>query len=739
MNKFIIKFDIQKSVFEDSIDPRYYIENLKEIGEVTSEITKENIPDVGEKITDECGFIATVTLKSDISIDLLNEMFEPVLNRGVSIKQEPEVDNDQNINEDEKLSQSLVQGYLVESQDIVTRLNEQIEDITKDPSNREKINSLFREFHTLKGGTGVILSYGQNDTLEMLKNLTQAAEGLLHRARDEGKTLQSEQLELIQSSIDRIDDLLNGFEQEIELDLNETYELLEQYETLGVDIEIKPHKEESSSQDVKLAAVKELLNQYLPMYEMISQKKSYTDEDIKFTVHSFMILEKFKDGLSNEILTLMEDLKQNLEKKDFTSCSKLFNEFNKFLQNISKPIQEKEQEIKEAPKKGVKPQQKTSVLRVEERTINNLMSLVGEVTVFKEWFNFFISKLEKKYEQKEASKELKEQVMRFKNIVESMYDTVLDMRMVPLSTLFERYPKLVRDLSKNLGKKINFKEEGGDILLDKMIIEKIGEPMVHLIRNSIDHGLEDPDRRKTLGKNETGNLKIDAFQKKGKVFIQIIDDGRGIDPQEIKEIAKKKGLISDEKLSTMSEEEIQKLILLPGFSTKQKATEISGRGVGTDAILTAVNDVSGELYLESKKDKGTTVTLELPLTIAMQKLLLFKLSDEIYGIPASLIGEVIKIPKKEVSFYNKLKVFIHRGNAIEIYSLREQLHLENGSFEDELTLLIDSSNKRAYIVDSLLNTIDTVVKPVPPIISNIKEISGVTILGDGTVVYVLNL
>ncbi|MBD3795768.1 MAG: chemotaxis protein CheA, partial [Epsilonproteobacteria bacterium] len=735
-------FDIQKSVFERAIDPRFFINDLKELGEVKVNIIAENIPQINEKVTDEHCFKANVTLLTEEPKSAVEDILEFIINEGVELKViQEESNNIQTVEiESEEIPKKLLENYMFESKNIIERLNSQLINIKHDRHNKELINGLFRDFHTLKGGTGVLLSYQIIAALEAIKDIAHLTEGMLVKFRDNNISLEDDDIDIVQHAVDRLDDLVGAYEQNIEFDksdVEDVLNILESKTQKSLNKQISYTKNDS----IEIATLKELVNQYFSMYEDILKQEHISDDEFLFLSTSLIAMQKIlKESGFNEIVSKCEELLNIVATKEIDSVKSGLNTLISMVHEkiASKPV-ESVDEVSKTEKDASKYIQKSSNLRIDESVVDELMNLVGEMSVFKEWIGFFVNKLNKEYRNSEASRELKEKSQRFTNLVNSMQNNVLEMRMMPLSTLFERFPKLIRDLSRTLHKKIDFKIEGGDTKLDKVIIEKIGEPMVHLIRNAIDHGLESPKERISAGKDDTGLVCIKAYQLAGNVYIEVIDDGQGIDTQKVKEKVLRNGIIDEDKLNLMSDEEINMLVMLPGFSTKDEATEVSGRGVGTDAVANAVRSVGGEIKLESKKSVGTKITLELPLTLAIQKILLLKVSSQIYGIAADSISEIIKVEKEKIAYFKDLHVFMHRGDTVSISYADEILGIKKCDEKMELTLLIDNSKKRAIAVESLLNTIDTVVKPVPNILSDINIMSGVTILGDGTIVYILDL
>ncbi len=744
MNSYEIIFNIGKSVFERGIDPRFFIDDLREIGECEVEVSAENIPSIDDIVDDSHSFIAKVILKSEKFRADVEEVLEFVISEGVTINTIHEEKHDsENIDiVGEEIPKKLIENYFLESKSVISRLNNGVLEIHGDRENRELLNGLFREFHTLKGGTGVLLSYKITPITEAIKNIAHLAEGMLVKFRDSDSNLTDEDIEVVQHAIDRLDDLLSAFEQNLSFDEDDVEEILEILKQKSNKEITHSHKVDNHS-NISMEVLKEVANQYLPIYIEIVTKSNYDEAELEFLSNSIDTLFKIArdnhlSDIENIIRNLVEPINLNQKEKLLLELANLVTTLQKDL-NSAEAEKNGQKEIVKIEKDASKYVQKSSSLRIDEKVVNELMNLVGEMSVFKEWIGFFSNKLYKEYGNQEASKELKEKYQRFRNLVNSMQNSVLEMRMMPLSTLFERFPKLVRDLSRTLTKKIEFKVEGAETRLDKVIIEKIGEPMVHLIRNSIDHGIESPQNRLEVGKSDTGTLTIKAYQLAGNVFIEVIDDGGGINTEVVAKKALEKGLIDEDKLKSMSEDDINALVMLAGFSTKDVATEVSGRGVGTDAVATAVRSVGGEIKLQSKKGIGTKFILELPLTLAIQKILLCKISGSVYGIPADSISEIIKIESEKIAYFKDLHLFIHRGDTVVIDYADQKLNLSKNSNSNELTLLIDNSKKRAIAVESLLNTIDTVVKPTPDLISDVSEVIGVTILGDGTIVYILDL
>ncbi len=738
--KYLIKFRLGKDVFERAIDPRMYLEELKELGKAEVKILEENIPSPEETPTQKHCFKADVILETEKSKEEILELLEFILEDGVSVETLEGKDSSKKTQEEEdsEIPSTLLKNYKIETEEILSRLRTSLEELLENPGSLELVNEIFRNFHTLKGNTALLLSYKKEPNLEYIHQITHKAESVLQKVRDSGIGLTNRQAEVIGELVDRLDDLFLAFSEGREEKVEDIFSLLEE---LDKSIEEKDNLIKGEEVSVDLSAFINVTSQYIPLYRELCSKEELTEEEKDFFRRSLMTLFKISKEVGfSEINKKIKDLQNafgNIDFKEF--CENLEELSNKIQTLIEKEIKPKKKE-KDSKKTfdTSKYVTKTEYLKIEEKLIRDLMDIVGELSVFKEWIILFSTKLQKVYRVPEASKELKDRIYRFRGLMESLQRTVLEMRMIPVSTLFERFPKLIRDLSRTLNKRVRLEIEGGDTKLDKVIIEKIAEPMIHLIRNAVDHGIESPEERERLGKPPEGLIKIRAFQEGGNVFIEISDDGRGIDPQKIKKKALEIGLYSEEELNNMAEEEIIQIVFQPGFSTKERATELSGRGVGMDVVANTLRNLGGEVYLYSEKSLGTTVRLSLPLTLAIRKILLFRVGSVTFGIPAESVGEVLKVNSESIKSIKGLKVLYHRGRVLELDSIADKLGVES-KVNGFVTLLVDNSLSRAVVVDEVLNTIDTVVKPLPPVVTTSEDISGVTILGDGSIVYILEV
>nr|4JPB_A Chain A, Chemotaxis protein CheA [Thermotoga maritima MSB8] len=312
--------------------------------------------------------------------------------------------------------------------------------------------------------------------------------------------------------------------------------------------------------------------------------------------------------------------------------------------------------------------------------------------------------------------------------------------MVPISFVFNRFPRMVRDLAKKMNKEVNFIMRGEDTELDRTFVEEIGEPLLHLLRNAIDHGIEPKEERIAKGKPPIGTLILSARHEGNNVVIEVEDDGRGIDKEKIIRKAIEKGLIDESKAATLSDQEILNF-LVPGFSTKEKVSEVSGRGVGMDVVKNVVESLNGSISIESEKDKGTKVTIRLPLTLAIIQALLVKVNNLVYAIPIANIDTILSISKEDIQRVQDRDVIVIRGEVIPVYRLWEVLQIEHKEELEEMEAVIVRVGNRKYgiVVDDLLGQDDIVIKSLGKVFSEVKEFSGAAILGDGSIALIINV
>jgi len=372
-------------------------------------------------------------------------------------------------------------------------------------------------------------------------------------------------------------------------------------------------------------------------------------------------------------------------------------------------------------------------VRVDVHRLDKLLNLVGELVIGR-------SRIERLAKDSEF-KEFEEPILQLGRISKEIQELVTKLRMLPISFIFDRFPRLVRDLSTELGKKVELRIEGRETELDRSVIDEIGDPMVHLIRNSLDHGLESPEERVAVGKSETGLLRVRAYQDGSSVVVAVEDDGKGIDCAKVIETALEKGLVTPEQAENMGEREAYQLLFMPGFSTSREVTDLSGRGVGMDAVKSKVEALGGRVSIESKMGRGTSVKVKLPITLAIVLALLVEIGGKTYAIPLESVDETLRVEKDQVKVVNGSLVTVLRGEVLPLIDAREFYGLKRQQEEEDLAIVVMRTGFRriGFVVDEFVGQQEIVIKSFGDTgITRIRWFSGGTILGDGSVVLIID-
>ncbi|MDE7370215.1 MAG: chemotaxis protein CheA, partial [Desulfovibrio sp.] len=388
---------------------------------------------------------------------------------------------------------------------------------------------------------------------------------------------------------------------------------------------------------------------------------------------------------------------------------------------------------------------RSSTIRVDHERLDHLMKLIGELIINRNRYTLIARSLEGSEDSinvAEVAQSLSETTYAMARISDDLQDTIMKVRMVPVSSVFSRFPRLVRDLSRKSGKEVDLIMEGEETELDKSVVEVIGDPLVHLIRNSVDHGIEPEDVRIAEGKPAKGKVVLRAFHKGNSVAIEIEDDGKGIDPNKMREVAIKKGIITPEEAAQLDDREAIELIFAPGFSSAEKITDISGRGVGMDVVRTNIKNLKGSVNTYSEVGKGTRFTLSLPLTLAIIDALMVNVSGQMYAIPLDAVSETTKIETVRLTDVKGRKAVTLRGEVLGIVELSEMLGLPRSTetLPEVLSVVVIHDNERrlGLVVDELLERQEIVIKPLGAYLGDLKGISGATIMGDGSVILILD-
>lgn len=383
-------------------------------------------------------------------------------------------------------------------------------------------------------------------------------------------------------------------------------------------------------------------------------------------------------------------------------------------------------------------------LKVPQEKIDRLMDLIGEMVVAKNALPYLAAKAETVYGSRDLAREIKAQFAVINRIAEDMQDGIMQVRMLPMGHVFQRFPRLVRDVSRQLGKKVRLVLEGESAEADKHIVESLGDPLIHILRNSLDHGLEPPDVRRAAGKPEEGRILVRASQEGDRVSIEIEDDGRGIDPVLVKRKAFEKGLVDEARLDTLSDAEAIQFIFAPGFSTAETVSNLSGRGVGMDVVNSSLQKIGGNIRLTSEKGRGTRIVLTLPLSVSVSNVLMVTMDGQRYGIPMDMVVETVRVPREDIHVIKDRRVAVLRGRVVPLFGADQLLQLPQGPVtngEDEFAVLVVRVDGAVVglIVDGFAQTTDVILKPLEGPLGSLAGFLGSALLGDGSVLLVLDL
>ncbi|MDR1482645.1 MAG: chemotaxis protein CheA [Synergistaceae bacterium] len=394
-----------------------------------------------------------------------------------------------------------------------------------------------------------------------------------------------------------------------------------------------------------------------------------------------------------------------------------------------KKQQQQHPDAKAASKSG------SRTVRVDIGRLDKLMNLVGELVIGRARIERLV--------QESRLKTFEEPLSQLGRISGDIQEIVTKLRMVPVSMVFDRLPRLVRDLSRQMGKDIQLQVEGADTELDRTVIDEIGDPMVHLLRNSLDHGIENPDFRESKGKPRLGTITVAAYQEGNGVIIEVRDDGAGIDSEKVKKKAIERGIITSEQAMSMTDDEAAQIVMLPGFSTADKVTDLSGRGVGTDAVKSKVESLGGQFMIYSKFGQGTRVVIRLPLTLAIVLALLIRVGEETYAISLENVEETLLVHKKDIKFVHGTPVTTVRGEILPLSDLSAIIGTpgDRGGSEENPVVVVRVGRDRSrvgFLVDAFVGQQEIVIKPLGKLLLKVKGIAGATILGDGNVALILD-
>ena len=672
--------------------------------------------------------------------------------------------------------------FIDESKEHLQACSEHLLELEKNPEDLAIVGEIFRSAHTLKGMSATM-------GFEDLADLTHKMENVLDAIRNEKIKVTPEILDVVFESVDHLEemvqDIANGGDGK--RDVQSTVELLKRIESGETPSEVAATSVVAPVSDEQAASTSttELVLTYDDFEKTVlhqSFEQGYKAYEISVALREDCLLKAARVFMVFEILEKNGDVIKSsptvdkLEEEQFDSqfyvayiSKETAEDLQKKLLKVSEvekvevseiatavfqgvngqeqattpeqtaPVQEAEQQVKATDKKSATIN-KTNVLtasktiRVNIERLDVLMNLFEELVIDRGRLLSIAAEVN--------HSELSETVERMSRTMGDLQNIILTMRMVPVETVFNRFPKMVRQLSRDLNKKINLEIIGAETELDRTVIDEIGDPLVHLIRNSLDHGIENPEIRRQKGKPEEGTVQLRAYHSGNYVFIEIEDDGAGINRDKVLAKAIQKGVVSSEVANSLSDKQINELILASGFSTADVISDVSGRGVGLDVVKTTIESLGGNISIESTQNVGSVFSIQLPLTLSIISVMLVEIEKEIYAIPLSSIIETSIIRNSDILNAHNQKVIDFRGKVVPLVFLEEVFEVPRTELKDDefhSVVIVRKGEKLAgLVVDSFIGQQEIVLKSLGNYLTNIFAISGATILGNGKVALIVD-
>ena len=507
-----------------------------------------------------------------------------------------------------------------------------------------------------------------------------------------------------------------------------TYQILMALEDLGTVISSHPNMQDVGKEIVD-AEIKALL------------LTNYNLAEIEKTIAGIPDVKKIKlDEIKEEADT--KKIVTNQEEVPVAKKEEKVPKTNESETKIAKEAAAKTQSLNNIEKKFRNDSVTSSTIRVDVEILDGLMNLVGELVIDRTRLVSGITQLNELEDKTIAVENLGQTGAHIGRVTEQLQELIMKARMLPLETLFRKFPRMVRDLALKADKEVELIMEGEETELDRSVIEQISDPIIHLLRNAIDHGLESKEERHQTSKNPTGRILLSAEPEENYIVIRLKDDGKGIDPEKIAKSAVRKGLISTEKAKELTVREAVDLIFMPGFSTADKVTQVSGRGVGMDIVKKNIENLNGNIQVFTELGKGTEFRIELPLTLAIMRTLLVNSSGGLYAIPLGSVAETHRIQKSEIKYINKRKAMTLRGNVLPLVHLEELLNMPVPEIAGDSFFVVVvrvAQQQTGIIVQKLIGEEEVVIKTLPKLLGDIRGISGAAILGQGDVALIVDV
>ena len=624
----------------------------------------------------------------------------------------------------------IMEDFLIEAFELIEQIDHDLVELEANPEDLELLNRIFRVAHTVKGSSSFL-------NFDVLTELTHHMEDVLNKARKGELKITPDIMDVVLESVDMMKGLLesvrdNGSDSAAGIDIKNICVRLTQ---------ISEGEAPSAAAETPAAPAPEPVKEPEPAAPAEEAAPEVSDAE----------LSKLSDSeVEAEIERLLKVRKAEDQARRASkgiapkSPEEIAPAASAAPAPAPKPAPSRERDadkkVPAASSSSAVAQEQT--IRVEVKRLDHLMNLIGELVLGKNRLLKIYDDVEERYEGEKFLEELNQVVSSLSLVTTDIQLAVMKTRMLPIAKVFNKFPRMIRDLSRDLGKQIDLEISGEETELDKSIVEEIGDPLVHIIRNSCDHGIEDPETRKAMGKPEKGLVQLKAYNEGNHIVVEIVDDGKGLDADMLKAKSIEKGIITEREADAMSEKEAFGLIFKPGFSTAAKVTNVSGRGVGMDVVKTNIEKLNGIIDIESEVGKGTVMKLKIPLTLAIIQSLLVGTQEEFYAIPLASVLETVRVPIDDIYTIDGKNVLRLRDEVLSLVRLSDVFGVNkvfDGGDQTYVVIIGVAEAKLGIIVDTLVGQEEIVIKSMGDYLQNIPGIAGATIRGDGRVTLIIDV
>lgn len=607
------------------------------------------------------------------------------------------------------VSDDITADFIIEAQEILDRLGEQLVSLEQAPQDAEQLNAVFRGYHTLKGGAGFL-------GVTAMVELCHAAEEALGAARAGQAVLQAHHFDAAQQSLDYLQSMLDAVSSGTEPGYAPP-DLIAQFDVHGSAVAAP------AAAAVPAAGGSDLItdDEFEALLDQLHGGNAPT---------AVAPAKKADDGLisEDEFEALLDQLHGGA-----APGAKPVAAVAPAPIAAPRPVAAPAPAPAPAAKPAAKPLAEAEhTVRVDTKRLDAIVNLIGELVLSRNRLKTLRARL--------RDEELDRAVSTLDIATARLQSAVMRTRMQPVGKVFSRFPKVARDVARSLKKEVDLELIGAETELDRNLVEALADPLVHLVRNAIDHGVEMPDLREAQGKPRMGHVRLSAQQEGDYVSIEVQDDGAGIDPEKLRAKAREKGLIDPEAAARLSSEECLHLVFLPGFSTKQQVTDISGRGVGMDVVQSRIRELSGQIQIQSELGRGSRFLIRVPLTLAILPTLLVQAGEDVYALPLARVMEVLHAPRTSLGWFDGRAVLDRRSHTLPLVDLRQWLDVTPAA-STLLTIVVLQAGEARFglVVDQVRGREEVVIKPLPKALRGLRGYAGATLIGDGRMALILDV